>query len=288
MKLQQQDDSPNIRYSYSKSFKPKNLHIHNHYEMLFLVDGILAVENNTDKMTVEAPAIILHNSLTFHGVNTLRDGYTRYVVNFNDEIFKLCPEISEKISFFRSSNMSVIQLDCEMFELMKTYFNRYNIIGKDLNARSYLTSVILYELYTYQSTTGKIILSDKCRIPYISELLEYISDNFDKPLSLDALAQQCYISRAKLVHDFKESTGMTVKDYITLTRINNARYMLTNGMSVQETAKSCGYDSVSYFVTLFKNTFGVSPGKFDAYIKKRMQEFYEEIKGENEIVYFNI
>lgn len=38
MKLQQQDDSPNIRYSYSKSFKMENVHIHNHYEMLFLVD----------------------------------------------------------------------------------------------------------------------------------------------------------------------------------------------------------------------------------------------------------
>ncbi len=287
MKLQQRDDSPNIRYSYSKSFKAQSPHIHNHYEMLFLVDGVLSVENNTDKITVSSPAVILHNSLTFHGVNTLRDGYTRYVVNFNDEIFGLCPAISEKISFFRSSNMSVIQLDGDMFELMKTYFSRYNVIGEDLNARSYLTSVILYELYTYQKTTGKI-LSKKCRIPYINELLEYISDNFAESLSLDALAQRYYISRAKLVQDFKQSTGMTVKDYITMTRINNARFMLTSGMSVQETAKSCGYDSVSYFVTLFKNTFGVSPGKFDSYVKKRIEEFYKEIKGENEIVYFNL
>ena len=91
MKLQQQDDSPNIRYSYSKSFKMENVHIHNHYEMLFLVDGMLSVENNADKLTVKSPAIILHNSLTFHGVNTLREGYTRYVVNFNDEISSTAP-----------------------------------------------------------------------------------------------------------------------------------------------------------------------------------------------------
>ena len=45
---------------------------------------------------------------------------------------------------------------------------------------------------------------------------------------------------------------------------------------------------MSYFVTLFKNMFGVSPGKFDSYIKKRMKEFFEENKGENEVVYFNI
>ena len=57
MKLQQQDDSPNIRYSYSKSFKMENKHIHNHYEMLFLVDGMLSVENNADKLNVKSPAI---------------------------------------------------------------------------------------------------------------------------------------------------------------------------------------------------------------------------------------
>lgn len=287
MKLQQQDDSPNIRYSYSKSFKMENKHIHNHYEMLFLVDGMLSVENNADKLTVKSPAIILHNSLTFHGVNTLRDGYTRYVVNFNDDIFKHCPAIADKISFFRSSNISVIKLDNDMFELMKIYFDRYRVIGKDLDARAYLTAMILYELYTYQSATGNII-SETCRTPYINELLEYISGHFAEPLSLDSLAQQYYISRAKLVQDFKQSTGMTVKDYITMIRINNARFMLGGGMSVQETAKNCGYDSVSYFVTLFKNMFGVSPGKFDSYIKKRMKEFFEENKGENEVVYFNI
>ena len=154
MKLQQQDDSPNIRYSYSKSFKMENVHIHNHYEMLFLVDGMLSVENNADKLTVKSPAIILHNSLTFHGVNTLREGYTRYVVNFNDDIFKHCSAIADKISFFRSSNISVIKLDEDMFELMKIYFDRYRVIGKDLNARAYLTAMILYELYTYQSATG--------------------------------------------------------------------------------------------------------------------------------------
>ena len=274
-----------VRYSRSKSYRSLNPHIHCHYEMLFVVDGVLSVENSADKITVEAPAIIIHNILTFHGVNTLRDGYTRFIVNFSDTTLKLCPQFTDKISFFRSSNMSVIKLDPQMFDIMRMYFSRYNVIGRDLDMRAYLTLTILYELSVYQTESSNIT-SYSCRKPYINDLLGYISENYSDPISLDSLAQKYYISRAKLVQDFKLSTGMTVNDYLTTIRLNNAKYMLGSGMSVQETAKNCGYDSTSYFVTLFKKNLGVSPGKFESYYKIKAKEYFDGITDMDEGVYF--
>ena len=267
MKLQQQDDSPNIRYSYSKSFKMENVHIHNHYEMLFLVDGMLSVENNADKLTVKSPAIILHNSLTFHGVNTLREGYTRYVVNFNDDIFKHCSAIADKISFFRSSNISVIKLDEDMFELMKIYFDRYRVIGKDLNARAYLTAMILYELYTYQSATGNIV-SETCRTPYINELLEYISGHFrDEYIDIAILSSIAGMTPDYFRHRFQKAYGLPPLQYMMRLKLEEAKRLLSSGKSVNETARLTGFNDANYFSRFFRDRTGVSPTEF---VKKRL------------------
>ena len=92
--------------------------------------------------------------------------------------------------------------------------------------------------------------------------MQYISEHYYENFTLDDLASQFYISRAKLAADFSGTTNMTVKQYTTLVRMNVARGMILGGASVAEAAHACGYSNTSNFATTFSKYFGDSPARY--------------------------
>ncbi|MEF9879501.1 MAG: AraC family transcriptional regulator [Clostridia bacterium] len=94
----------------------------------------------------------------------------------------------------------------------------------------------------------------------IEELLSYISEHIDAPLSLECLAQRVSLSPFYFSRIFKKETGHTVRDYLILTRVNAAKfYLKTSTLSLKEIAYRCGYGSDSTFCTTFKRTTGITP-----------------------------
>ncbi len=50
--------------------------------------------------------------------------------------------------------------------------------------------------------------------------------------------------------------------HTSLARLQHAVRRLAEGMKVTEVAGECGYESLSAFVTMFRRSFGVTPGKY--------------------------
>lgn len=98
--------------------------------------------------------------------------------------------------------------------------------------------------------------------PIVTTTMIYISENFEKNLSLNSLATNANCSVAYLSRVFKQCTGMTVYSYITSMRILKAKSMLKQGFSVTETYLSCGFNDCSNFINKFKKITGLTPGKF--------------------------
>jgi len=66
-----------------------------------------------------------------------------------------------------------------------------------------------------------------------------------------------YFSRS-----FRRVTGLSFKKYLNQTRINRAEQMLLTGNgSVSEIAMECGYNSISYFISVYKSIKGTTPYK---------------------------
>ena len=85
---------------------------------------------------------------------------------------------------------------------------------------------------------------------------------FDKQLSLDDIAKNCFISVNQLCHLFKKYLATTVSKYITSRRITEAKKYLREGKSVTETAFACGFNNYAHFIKTFKKAVGVPPGKY--------------------------
>lgn len=94
----------------------------------------------------------------------------------------------------------------------------------------------------------------------IEELLNYISESIDQPLTLESLAQRVSLSPFYFSRIFKKETGYTVRDYLIHTRVNAAKfYLKTTSLSLKEISYRCGYGSESTFCTTFRHATGLTP-----------------------------
>ena len=112
----------------------------------------------------------------------------------------------------------------------------------------------------------KYVLSNES---YIYDVVMYIVQNLDKNLSTPDIAAQFFVSRDKLNRDFKQYTQMTVKDFVTQTRINLAKSRLTETKyTVSEISDMCGFENEIYFYSFFKKYTGMTPRQYAEKMKK--------------------
>lgn len=96
----------------------------------------------------------------------------------------------------------------------------------------------------------------------IDDVLKYVEENLHKPITLNEISDELYISRNYLGKIFKDNMNITFKEYLTKTRINKARKMLLSGnYMIYEVAEAVGFDNPSYFSALFKKVLGYSPSQ---------------------------
>lgn len=75
-------------------------------------------------------------------------------------------------------------------------------------------------------------------------------------------ARMCHLSEGRFSHAFKESTGLSPKQYMMRIKIDTACQLLAGtGHTVSEVAAAVGIDDVNYFSRLIKKYTGRSPGR---------------------------
>lgn len=96
----------------------------------------------------------------------------------------------------------------------------------------------------------------------VNEVLAYIDENLSSDLTLERLADLCFISKYHLAHQFKACTGMPVYRYIIKQRVTAARNLICSGLSATEACMQCGFNDYSNFLKAFKREFGCTPKAF--------------------------
>lgn len=92
------------------------------------------------------------------------------------------------------------------------------------------------------------------------ELLAYIQEHYMEKLSLLDLANQFHLSEKYISRYFKEHFQLTFTSYTNHLRLTCARKLLeTTKLPITEIALRSGFSNISYFIRLFKNSYGVSP-----------------------------
>jgi len=95
----------------------------------------------------------------------------------------------------------------------------------------------------------------------IMKAKDFINKNYmKKDLALKDIAQHLFLSVAYFSVLFKKETGSTFLNYLTQVRMEKAKDLLmTNVYTVYDISEAVGYDNPTYFSTLFKRYYGMSP-----------------------------
>ncbi|HEX8424700.1 substrate-binding domain-containing protein [Hymenobacter sp.] len=101
---------------------------------------------------------------------------------------------------------------------------------------------------------------------FLADLTAIIEANLDRPsLNVDDIARSLGVSQMQLYRKVKALLGTGVIDYIQSLRLTKARLLLLQeGSAIAQVAYQTGFSSPSYFATLFKSKYQVSPSEYKA------------------------
>jgi AraC-like DNA-binding protein len=91
---------------------------------------------------------------------------------------------------------------------------------------------------------------------------EYMKNHLHQPLHIDDMARRFLLSRSEFTQRFKRETGQTFKQYLTASRMEEARRLLREtAFSIDKIAQAVGFDA-SRLRALFKEHHGMPPQQF--------------------------
>jgi two-component system response regulator YesN len=98
----------------------------------------------------------------------------------------------------------------------------------------------------------------------IEEVKRYLHAHYADPgLSLELAAEHVGLSSGYIGKLFKNVTGTSFNDYVTQIRMEKAKALLTETTNtVAQIGEHVGICNVSYFSTLFKKKYGMTPSQF--------------------------
>ncbi len=89
---------------------------------------------------------------------------------------------------------------------------------------------------------------------------DYVREHISEQITVEELAKLAFISTKHLTRLFKKQYGVTMNEYITQKRMNLAKELIKQGdMSLSAISLAVGYLDYSYFIRVFKKTYGQLP-----------------------------
>ena len=210
---------------------------------------------------------LIHFCLSGHGV--LRDRYgehdieagelfiirpgevTFYHADMEDPWHYLWIAFTGKMAEKFNTGRSVYSFPSEIAKRLSSLIER-----EDPHAERYIS--VIYDLMCELIFDDAEATEEEDKL---HKLRKYIKYNYMHTLRVESLAAGCGFERSYLYRIFKARYGMSVKDYITKARMENAKKLLTEGYTVAETARLVGYEDEFNFSKAFKKYHGASPSR---------------------------
>jgi len=97
----------------------------------------------------------------------------------------------------------------------------------------------------------------------IDSIVQYLKENYAGHITLSDLAFNTFFSKNYICKIFKETTGMTIKEYVHILQIEDACHLIANTTDkLTEIALKVGFTDYKNFFSVFKKIKSISPQDF--------------------------
>ena len=257
-------------------FRAKNEteHFHRNIEMLFIIEGHVTVVIEENEYVLHSEEILLINSNKMHYIYVNGDALVCRINISYEMMTDLLDE--EYISFWCAQIPSDTPNYRELYDIFhQIIFLKMNDDKKDafrfmeLYGRLINCLVRNYKITVAEGGAGKSI-TDSARI---QEILTYINNNYQEPISLVSLSDSMFVSVSTVSRIFKKITGVKFPDYVNQVRMHYAvDDLLNSNKSITEIAIDNGFSSPSSFNRVFKELYRTTPSQY----KKSVRNIQEK------------
>lgn len=248
-----------------------SLHHHDFYECYLFISGDVTYHIEGRIYNLAAGDIVLINSKELHKaiINNKDAAYERIVLWLNRSFLKKISseETDLTLCFESDKKKNVLRMDFETQKNIRLVLNKILSVqknkgfGYELLYSAYITELMVY-INTILFNKDIVLDIDIKKSNLIDSIIEYINNNIEEDITIDELAEYCYLSKFHLSREFKRHTGTTIHKYIVQKKLIQSKELILNNISIKEVYKKCGFGDYSNFFRAFKNEYGVTPKQF--------------------------
>lgn len=253
-----------------KYYKMPNAHYHHVYEIYYLIAGTRKFFIESEIYNVGKGSLVLLEKNVMHKTEYSSDrlGERTYVL-FNDRYYNALSEELGKDAVKSCFDRKVFAIPRNRRQYIEGILKQLE--GEYINGDEYsdrLMELYLKELFIFLIRYNKSIGDNDSHIlssgdEIIQSAARYISENYNKDISLIDVAEFVGMSSTYFSKKFKEVTGFGFKEYMLNIRMKKAcLLLLETKLSVTEIAYETGFNDSNYFGDVFKRIKGVSPLKY--------------------------
>ena len=107
-------------------------------------------------------------------------------------------------------------------------------------------------------------LSDKM----VEDVIKILEQNVYSSITIDQICNRLSYSKAYIFRKFKNQTGKTVIKYFIWLKIERAKQLIREGLSVKEISIKLNFDTPNYFSKTFKKVTGITPSTYKSRLAK--------------------
>lgn len=97
----------------------------------------------------------------------------------------------------------------------------------------------------------------------MASVMDYISENYDKPITVKELSEIAYMSESNFYTVFKRQFSLSPLSYINHYRLSAAaELLLSTDARISDISDDVGFSDPLYFSRMFKKTYSVSPREY--------------------------
>ncbi|MBO5926118.1 MAG: helix-turn-helix transcriptional regulator [Clostridia bacterium] len=238
-----------------------------------------------------------HSHSDYYEVNVTTKGKTVNVINGISHVQEkgvvtiLCPNSSHSLILDENSEHYNIAIKKRYFDSL---LQNKNSLKTFLEERSYITHVLSEKVFDYvyylilqidnnsydsynHSLVESVLHALICEIlsefkvqAFPSKISEYCNDaikNINNGAYVSMQATEIHslypVSHTYFIKEFKKITGKTLISYLQRKKLEYAKtLLLTTDYSVLHVSALLNYDSLSYFIRIFKNEYGLTPYQY--------------------------
>lgn len=268
------------------------IHWKDSIEILFVLKGNIKLGVETETYTLKEKDMEIVNPNEVFWISAGDEANLVLILDIDPGFFEKYYDDARDTFYYTDSSEDKAQED-ETYYALRRFISilLYEVISKIddyedaieenlLNLMYHLLNNFHYLFYEEES-----LKDDEYQLERYHRIVKYLSNNYMNKVSLQAIADQEFLSSQYLSYKIKDVFGLGFNEYLNQIRVEEStKLLLDSDKSISEISEEVGFSHVRYYNKHFKLHYNLTPMQY----RKKNKLSNKELESMKKITYFKL